>query len=443
MIITIICAILLLYGLIQYDKGHYAKSLLILVFFASSAFIINLGTPVLKYKDFGLLLLVGYCFIGYKKNSDFFKINSLPGAKISLAFLLFFLFEFLCAYFNNIDTIGNILAVIRDYLYALTYFAFRKAPVEELKKGVILIFKAVILACAFLVLQYFTHIQFTESFISENNLQSGNYRMQSVPPFISIFLLALLFYFRKIRYRWGLMLLFLGVLLISQNRTPLIALFLQIGLFILFARNSRYKIQILIVLILIFPFIDSVLSSRSEEEGNVKITDVPIMSYINSGDYTGLARQNTFMFRIALIAERFDYLVNHPNKALFGVGAMHEDTAQKKFNFVIGTANVGKYGERITGQLNSIDVVWGPLLIRYGFIGLMLHLTIIIWIIILFYRRKKEPIMMLGFLTYVAELTQSFSSGGMFLLVGIITIMGFLIAYEKRINIMQYKINNH
>lgn len=94
MIITIICAILLLYGLIQYDKGHYAKSLLILVFFASNAFIINFGVPLLKYKDFGLLFLFGCCFLGCRKDSNFFKISSFPGAKISLAFLLFFLFEF-------------------------------------------------------------------------------------------------------------------------------------------------------------------------------------------------------------------------------------------------------------------------------------------------------------------------------------------------------------
>lgn len=435
MIITIVCAILLLYGLIQYDKGHYARTLLILVFFASNAFIINLGTPILQYKDFGLLLLMGYCFIGFKKKSNFFKIDSLPGAKISLAFLIFFLFEFLYTYLNEIDTIGNILAVIRDYLYALTYFAFRKAPVEELKKGLNLIFKAVILACVLFVLQYFTHIQFTGSYISESNLQSGIYRMQSVPPFISIFLLALLFYLRNIRYRWGLMLLFLGVLLISQNRTPLVALLLQIGLFILLSRNTKYKIQILIIAILAFPFINSIFSSRSAEENGVKITDVPVISYMSKGDYRGLAMQNTFMFRIALIAERFDYLISHPEKTLLGVGAMHEETAQTKFNFAVGTTNIDEDGNTNINQLNSIDVVWGPLLIRYGFVGLILHLIIIVWMVLNFYKKRKNPIMMLGFLTYIAALAQSFSSGGMFLLIGIMTIMGFLIAYDRKLEI--------
>lgn len=435
MIITIICSILLLYGLAQYNKGHYAKSLFVLVFFASSAFIVNLGTPLLKYKDFGLLLLVGCCLIGYKRNSAFFKIGSLFGAKISLAFLLFFVFEFLYAYLGGVDSIGNILAVIRDYLYALTYFAFRGVPTDELKKGVVLIFKGVILSCVLFVSQYFTHIQFVETFISESNLQKDNYRMQITPPFISLFMLALLFYVRKARWRRTIITLLFGVMLISQNRTPLIALFLQIGLFVLLAKNFRYKFQIIIVALLLFPIVSSLFEARSANEETSDITDVPVLSYISDGDYIGLARQNTFLFRIALTAERFDYLMNHPENTLFGVGAMHEETAQHKFNFIIGTASKDEKGNRTKGQLNSIDVVWGPLLIRYGIIGTISHLSIIFGMILKFYKRKNNPIMMLGFLTYVSALAQSFSAGGMFFLIGIMTMMGFLIAYDKRIEL--------
>ena len=56
MIATIISICLLLAALIQYNKGKYAWPLFVLVFFASNAFIINLGNPSLKYKDFGILL---------------------------------------------------------------------------------------------------------------------------------------------------------------------------------------------------------------------------------------------------------------------------------------------------------------------------------------------------------------------------------------------------
>lgn len=435
MIATIISICLLLAALILYDEGKYAWPLFILIFFASDAFIINLGEAPVKYKDYGILLLLGCCCIGFLRNSSFFSIKGLSGAKISALFLVFFVFEFLYAYLTNVDTIGNILAVSRDYLYALTYFVFRKSPVEELQKGIRLILKGVILACILFVTQYFTHLELTNSYISETNILSGNYRMQSTPPFITIVLLTVLFYLREMRGRWMLIVLLFGVFLISQNRTPIIALFLEIGLFILFARRTKYKIPIMIAAMVAFPFVNSLLASRSEQEGGTNNMEVPVFTYISQGDYQGLSTQSTFMFRIALIAERADYLLSNPEKMSFGVGPMHEDTAQKHFNFRIGTANLSSDGEARICQLDSIDTVWGPLLIRYGFIGLILHISVVVWMIFAYYKKRENPIMMLGFLTYVAAFAQSFSAGGMFLVLGITTMMGFLIAYDKNIKL--------
>ena len=120
-----------------------------------------------------------------------------------------------------------------------------------------------------------------------------------------------------------------------------------------------------------------------------------------------------------------------------GVGPMHEDTAQKHFDFIIGTANVDSNGQYIVGQLDSIDTVWGPLLIRYGFIGLILHISVVVWMILAYYKKRENPIMMLGFLIYVAAFAGSFSAGGMFLLLGITTMMGFLVVYDRDINILK------
>ena len=256
MIATIISICLLLAALIQYNKGKYAWPLFILIFFASSAFIVNLGEAPVKYKDYGILLLFGCCCIGFLRNSSFFSIKGLSGAKISALFLTFFVFEFLYAYLTNVDTIGNILAVSRDYLYALTYFVFRKSPVEELKKGIRLIFKGVILACILFVTQYFTHLELTNSYVAETNILAGNYRMQSTPPFIDLILLTVLFYLRKMKGRWLVIVLMFSIFLISQNRTPIIALFLEIGLFVLFAKRTKYKIPIMIAAMVAFPFVN-------------------------------------------------------------------------------------------------------------------------------------------------------------------------------------------
>lgn len=428
MIATIISICLLLAALILYNKGKYAWPLFILIFFASDAFIINLGEAPVKYKDYGILLLLGCCCIGFLRNSSFFSIKGLSGAKISALFLGFFVFEFLYAYLTNVDTIGNILAVSRDYLYALTYFVFRKIPVEEFKKGIRLIFKGVILASILFVTQYFTHLELTNSYVSDN------YRMQSTPPFIALTLLTVLFYLRKMKVRWLVIILMFSIFMISQNRTPLLALFLEIGLFVLLARKNRYKLPIMIAAMVAFPFVNSLLASRSEQEGGTNNMDIPVFTYISQGDYQGLATQSTFMFRIALIAERADYLLSNPEIMLFGVGPMHEDTAQKHFNFRIGTANIDSHNQARISQLDSIDTVWGPILIRYGFIGLILHISAVVWMILAYYKKRENPIMMLGFLTYVAALAQSFSSGSLFSLLGLLTMMGFLIIFDRNIS---------
>jgi hypothetical protein len=49
MIATILNVVLLLYAFIQYNKGRYAWPLFILTFFASNAFIINIGEPIIKF----------------------------------------------------------------------------------------------------------------------------------------------------------------------------------------------------------------------------------------------------------------------------------------------------------------------------------------------------------------------------------------------------------
>ena len=431
MIATILNVILLLYAFIQYNKGRYAWPLLILTFFASNAFIINIGEPVIKYPDFGLLLLFGCCVLGYLRDSSFFIVRKYAGAKISLCFLVFFVFEFLYAYLFDIDTIGNILAVIRGYLYALSYFVFRKMPMSELQKSLNFIFKAVMFSCLVYVTQFFTQLPLTTTFVSDAN--SDEYRMQITPPFMDVVFIILLLFSKKNKWIWGCIILIFFVQLLSQNRTPLIAWFLEIGIFVVVSKNTKHKFTIILVALLAFPFVNSLLSSRSENEHSTSLSST--MLYLKSKNYYGLARENTFMFRIALIAERADYLIDNPSLFLQGIGAMHEDTAQKKFNFSVGT---GGYDEvkhcDVVAQLDSIDVVWGPLLIRYGFMGVTLLLSIVLWMICVFYKKRSNPIMMLGFLTYISALAQSFSSGGLFLLLGVLTMMGFLIIYDRNIS---------
>ena len=53
--------------------------------------------------------------------------------------------------------------------------------------------------------------------------------------------------------------------------------------------------------------------------------------------------------------------------------------------------------------------------------------------ILAYYKKRENPIMMLGFLTHVAAFAQSFSAGGMFLVLGITTMKKFLIVYDRKL----------
>ena len=79
----------------------------------------------------------------------------------------------------------------------------------------------------------------------------------------------------------------------------------------------------------------------------------------------------------------------------------------------------------------------GAFTYKVWFLGLILHIAIVVWMIFAYYKRRENPIMMLGFLTYVAAFAQSFSAGGMFLVSGITTMMGFLVVYDRDINFFE------
>ena len=435
MIATVICVILLFVAISKYRQKQNVWPLFILTFYMSNGYLINLGDSIIKFQDFGLLQIVICCLIGWSRDGSFFSIRNRRGAAISASFIIFFIFELIYTYLNGYEVLGNIITTTRIYLYALVYFIFRDITETDIKNALKIIYKFSVFACLIFVIQFFTHIELTNSYISETNQYIGIYRMQSTPPYIALILLVLLFYLRNIRYRLFVILLILSVMFISQNRTPLITLLFQIIVFLVLAKDVKYKSQIILFCILLFPSFNSLMSSRSQEEKSAITTNANVLDYVGSGDYQALSEGNTFLFRIAMLLERLDYIISTPQYTLFGVGAMHESTAQKKFDFRVGTAGQGNDGLTYVNQLDSIDIVWSPILIRYGLIGLFFHLCILLWIIVKFFKRRNNMIMMLGFLSYLGGMVSSFSSGGMFLAGGIMTISLYLIAFDRQLEL--------
>lgn len=419
--------ILLIVSVIQYLRGKYILPVLIYAFFITNAFIFNIGSSSIKITDFALLEVVLCCIIGYSRDKSFFSIKRYPGAIIPCIFLFFYLVSFLYSVLNEVDTLNGIVTELRNKIGFLCYFAFRVVPKDILKKSIRCIFIIVILSSVFFVFQYFTGLHLVSTYVSEVD---GNMRMQVTPPFIAIFSLFLILYGQKVKYRWIIFGIFVLVLLIAQNRTPIITLIMQVSVFMLLASNMKRKMSLIAGLLIIMPLINYVFEKRSEREES-SILDVNVISYIKDHDYSGLSKNNTFLWRIAFIAERADYLLSHPDKILLGVGAIDENSKYNKFKFSVGTGIVQEDGTISYYQLRSGDLLWGPLLIKYGILGVFIYLYIMTKLGLMFFKEREHPEMMIGFLIIVGTFTSSFSSSGFLELSSQFNIALFLIIYEN------------
>lgn len=433
MIATIICFLLFCIAVRSYATRKYVASVVILAFFTTNAFILNLGAPYVKYMDFGLLEIAICTIIGFYRFKNFFSISSFPG-KLFISFGFFLIVVILYSLIIHADSLSNIISVLRPYFYIFSYFILRIIPKEKLEKSVRIIFKLTIFVCVCFILQYITHLKIVDTYIAED---SQTYRMQVTPPFMVPFTLALLLFGNNIKRRYLYLLTLFVVFLIAQNRTPIVSMVLQLIVYFLFAKNTKHKFAIVLISFMAFPFILSMFNQRDEEENSSVSNSLGVIeSNISSADYTSLSRGSTFLFRIAMIAERLNYLNEHPTKSLLGIGAMHEMSSNNKFNFLVGTSYISKDGSIEKSQIDSVDTLWSPVILRFGYVGVTVFLLYLFLSTSYFFRKRQNNIAFLGGLFFLASIIGSISSGGAFSGVSILTHSLLFIFVEKNIKII-------
>ena len=154
-------------------------------------------------------------------------------------------------------------------------------------------------------------------------------------------------------------------------------------------------------------------------------------NYIRNGNYDTLSHASTFMFRIALCAERVDYILKHPDNLIMGVGAMHEESKNNKFTFMVGTNYKASDGSNYKGQLQTGDTSWGPIIIRYGLCGVIITLGTLIYSICVFFKNKKNKVAMFGCIYMIGVLVVSVSEASAFTYVSLFTYSMLFYLFEK------------
>lgn len=448
--ILIIYVFLLL--LAVYFYTHYNRSwitLVIYIFFITNAFLINIfKQDIVKPEDFALILVVLLSIGGFSRNRNFFSIKNDFIAKLLIIWMTFYFLEFCITVITNAETFSFSLKVVRKEFLLLSYFIFRRLKYQSLIKSMQAVFIITFIVNVFYIIQFFTSYPILSS---EMDFSSGigNYsRMRSVPAFTSTFLLYCLISKKRFKLKIPFILISIIVLSMSMNRTPIFSLGFVVVIFFALKRDIKKIIITSIIGILLFPIISLFISARSEGNSSSLNDIYSAISIKSANDYS--SDLGTFAFRIAMLIEKTEYLINNPQNLLTGVGSLHEDSKiRKKFNFQITPYKADKSGEySVAQEIDTGDIMWTPIIFRYGLIGFLLYIILIYKSLSIFYKnRNKQEVLMLAFLFFILTIVSSFSSASLSNIVEmckvVIFYLFFNITKSTQIKTMVTNLNSH
>lgn len=383
---TAVYLILSLITIVFYLNRKYLPFILCYIALMTELFILDTIGSTIRGSDLCLfmnfvLLPVALCR-GGKVNIRAKKIN-----RVVALFLGFIVFEFLLTIITGSDTVSYAAKVVRVPLIFVSYYVFRTIPLDIYKKFLKVMLYVTIIQGVLFFLQYLGV-----------NLLAGRYDDESfafvfalnIPTltFLYIFFCLDAQYVKKQKYL--LVVFFFLILLMTYVRAFIISAILGVLLYIVMVRGIQRSISLIAGILLLLPIAFNIMERKSEVSGSSLSTQEEIallFSGIENVRQVG-GDGGSSIFRIAMLIERFDYLIHNPEYLLFGVGAIHEDSPNcyNRFSFALGTQNEDRYYGKCL--IESGDITWVPITLRYGLVGIAVHLMIIITILKMAWRRK-------------------------------------------------------
>ena len=358
------------------------------------------NAPIPKYTDFALLYLF-YAWINHlMTNNVFFHKKQFPIYRCFLILTIYLTIEFIITIVLQYESFGFALKTYRNYLFFLSYIIFIDMSPSQIKRSLVYISTTTFLTSILYVTQPIHNLPILSGYISRNSVEFGdhlNLRYRNIPELHYFLLIYATIKFKLYNYKSILAIGILGIsLVLTQHRGVMMGYAITVILYILFDKRPGRIVQFILIGLIGFLMIGNIVINRFENKGQTSTID-DIKTAFRT-DYARAAAMDyddeggTLTFRILLLVERFDYFKNHPQYMLTGIGMRHEDSPKtsKDFHFILGS---GKYDpktrQRIYQQIESGDLAWFTPFMKYGIIGLALHVYVT-YIVILFLIKNKR-----------------------------------------------------
>lgn len=400
--IFLICIFILLYGLTQYIKGRKGLGAFVFLFFLTGGFhFLSQSWCPVKYPDFAVVYLIVVVLLNAAKgNNKFFK-PQIKIYKVAAIIGLYITLEFVRTLVRQEEFFSFALANYRTYIPLFSFWLAQELKEQEVNRLLKQIAVITVISTVLFDLQPILNLKILQ------HANIGETRFRNIPylAYFFMFLATIRLGFS----RWktvSLVFVYLVAIVLTQHRAVLISYAFCISVYLFLSRKGSKLLQYGLVGLAIFLFVGDAIINRFEGETKERSTLEDIKTVMNL-DYKSAAYyenenvNGTFSFRVLLLMERFDYMLEKSQYSVFGIGTRHEDSPKTKqeFNFILGTIN---HNTELIGQISSGDLAWVNPLMRFGLLGIVL-LLYFSWLIIrfLYSECRKSDIAMSTFLFYL------------------------------------------
>lgn len=424
--IVLLCFSILFYGLQQYTKGKKVNGLLVYFFFVSEACGVIPASllspfPLSKFTDFAILYLV---YVIYRKINQrrIWDFGS-PIFKYILLLFIYISIIFIVTIVTKTELFTYSFRIYRFYFLFLSFYLVQDLNRQELQ---VLLRKIAIITTCFVIihcLQPFLGIKLLHhAGTGKDEVLSLTSRFRNIPYLAYFFIIYLFINLRLTNIKLIIYtVVFSFSLVLTQHRAIMLSLFVVIVLYYLYNRNYFRFFQTLIMGCVISLLLGDMIMNRFENKDTGTNTFNDIENVFNldfktvkSESYS--SEDGSLVFRLWVLIERIQYLIDNPKYFLTGVGIRNEESplTRKDFNFSLGTfRTVGD--ELVIGQVGSADLQWVNPIFQLGFIGLSMYLVVMYQIIYFLYKNKTQSkIAFAAFLYYLFLILISFKNDHLF-----------------------------
>ncbi|MDR1563247.1 MAG: hypothetical protein LBS54_09280 [Dysgonamonadaceae bacterium] len=401
----------------MYAWGHKISALVIFFFFITSGFNLIPEDMMENYffskgMDYAIITIIGMVIIDSFCIKNYWKPD-----KLLWLILVFYAFLILCVAYNKFVIGISWTEIIRtaryNVLWITAYLVFRNLSREQLIYLMKCLFWITVVCAILYLFQIVLNTHILDGTGKGRAILFGMKfpRFYNQPDMLQIFtFMAIYFNPHKGSKKILTTAILVAALLGAFHRSLVGAFFIAIvlGYIIQLPRLRRIKMltftSVFLAFVIVFAgykFIHSrtYIDIQHVVSGNLLDVEIDVEDMQNS----------TFTFRMLHLLERNQYLLDNPKSMFLGAGLMTEDSklTGSIFDFNIGLSDV--LSEE-TVQLDSGDISYSILFLRYGYLGTLLVLALYIFLMVYFYKNHKDRIGLFSFMYLIVVIIISFFS---------------------------------